>query len=62
MDYPGRLESDGMEHVLRRGNGDVLRRALDLEVALKRAWAAEYDVEETSRRAYQSDWTEEGCH
>ena len=44
-------------HILTRDNGDVLRRALDFEVA------AEYDVEETSGGAYQSDWTEkEGCH
>ena len=43
-------------HVLRRDDGDVLRRALDFEVA-------EYDVEETSGMTYQSDWTEKGgCH
>ena len=33
-------------HVLRRDNDNVLRRALDFEVAGRRAWAAEYDVEE----------------
>ena len=51
-------------HVLRRDNRDVLRRTLDFKVAgRKRAWAAEYDVEETSGGAYQSDWTEKGgCH
>ena len=52
------------EHVLRRNNGDVLRRVLDFEVAeKKRAWATNYDVEETNGGAYQSDWTEKGgCH
>ena len=30
---------------------------------MKRAWAIEYDMEETSGAAYQSDWTEKGgCH
>ena len=37
------------EHVLRRDNGDVLRRAVDFEVAERRA---EYDVEETCGGAY----------
>ena len=51
-------------HVLRSNNGDLLRRPLDFEVAeKKRAWATKYDEEETSRGAYQSDWTEKGgCH
>ena len=46
-------------HVLRRVNGDVLKRAF-----LKwRKEAAKYDVEEKSGGAYQSDRTEkEGCH
>ena len=26
----------------------------------KRAWAPEYEVEQTSGGAYQSDWTEKG--
>ena len=47
-------------HVLRRDNGDVLRIALDFEVTGRRAWATEYDVEETSGGAYQSGWTEKG--
>ena len=32
----GQVEYDGYGHVLRRGNGDVLRRPLDFEVAGKR--------------------------
>ena len=48
-------------HVLRRNNSDILRRALDFEVAgRRRAWATEYDLEETSGGEYQSDWTEKG--
>ena len=50
-------------HVLRRDNGDVLRRALDFDLKWQEGWAAKYDVEETSGGAYQSDWTKKGrCH
>ena len=51
-------------HVLRRDNGDVLRRALDFDLKWQEeGWAAKYDVEETSGGAYQSGWTKKGrCH
>ena len=50
-------------HVLRRGNDDVLIKALDLKWQKEGVWTAEYDVEETSGGAYQSNWTEKGgCH
>ena len=43
-------------HVLKRDNDNVLRRTLDFDSdRKKRAWAAKYDVEETSGGAYQSD-------
>ena len=39
--------------VLRRDNGDILRRALDFELEGKKA--TEYDVKDTSGGAYQSN-------
>ena len=45
-----------------RWYGHVLKRALDFKEK-KRAWATEYEVEQTSGGAYRSDWTEiERCH
>ena len=47
-------------HVLRKDNDDVLRRALDFEVAKrKKAWATEY-VKKTCERTHRSDWTKKG--
>ena len=51
-------------HVLTRDSGDVLRRALNFEVARRRGHGRpNMTMEETSGEAYQSNWTEKaGCH
>ena len=48
-------------HALRRDNGDVLRKALDLEVVgKKRAWATNDSIEKADRKTY---WTKtRSCH
>ena len=43
-----------------RNNGDVLRGALDFEVAEKSGRPRPNDMKKTSRKTYRSDWIEKG--
>ena len=50
-------------HVLRRDNGDVLRRALDFEVAGRVGGRPNMTWKRQVDQIYQSDWTKkERCH